>query len=209
MHLLQNCQSQPRMVNCTPLHSIPKPFRLQNSTMMCMTKSYLWFLKPSNDASIIWRLCTPNQCGHWSQNLQYFSTTKILMRHQACWSEYLSAFNLVIWFRPGSSAPNPMHLLDNGTSILKREVATMPVLTYRTFAQCLHPNNWHRPSSYHLTIPALRDPHYGCKRLHADIWTQCQEDPCPNTPRYSIRPKLDPWPMTTPSLRSDLCPEYW
>src|SRR5882724_11891025 len=29
MHLLQYCQSQPRMVNCTPLHSIPKPFWLQ------------------------------------------------------------------------------------------------------------------------------------------------------------------------------------
>ena len=34
------------------------------------------------------------------RNLQYFSTTKILMRRQARWSEYLSAFNLVIRFRP-------------------------------------------------------------------------------------------------------------
>ena len=30
------------------------------------------------------------------RNLQYFSTTKILTRRQARWSEYLSAFNLVI-----------------------------------------------------------------------------------------------------------------
>src|SRR5882724_10788609 len=35
------------------------------------------------------------------QNLQYFSMTKILTRHQARWSEYLLAFNLVIQFRPG------------------------------------------------------------------------------------------------------------
>ena len=30
------------------------------------------------------------------KNLKYFSTTKLLTRHQACWSEYLSQFNLVI-----------------------------------------------------------------------------------------------------------------
>src|SRR5882724_8578692 len=52
MHSLQYCQSQPRMANCTPLHSIPKPFQLWNSTMMCTTKSYLQFLKPSNDGII-------------------------------------------------------------------------------------------------------------------------------------------------------------
>ena len=34
------------------------------------------------------------------QNLQYFSMTKILTHRQARWSEYLSAFNLIIRFRP-------------------------------------------------------------------------------------------------------------
>ena len=34
-------------------------------------------------------------------NLEYFSTTKVLTRRQAHWSEYLSQFNLVIRFRPG------------------------------------------------------------------------------------------------------------
>src|SRR5882724_6862008 len=53
MHSPQYCQSQPRMVNCTPLHCIPKPFQLWNSTMMCTTKSYLRFLKPSNNGGII------------------------------------------------------------------------------------------------------------------------------------------------------------
>ena len=32
------------------------------------------------------------------KNLEYFSTTKLLTRHQARWSEYLSQFNLVIRF---------------------------------------------------------------------------------------------------------------
>src|SRR5882724_7132764 len=53
MHSLQYCQSQPQMVNCTPLHSIPKPFWLWNSTTMCTTKSYLRSLKPSNNGGII------------------------------------------------------------------------------------------------------------------------------------------------------------
>ena len=34
------------------------------------------------------------------KNLEYFSTTKILMYRQARWSEYLSQFNLVIYFHP-------------------------------------------------------------------------------------------------------------
>jgi len=35
------------------------------------------------------------------KNLEYFSTTKILMHRQARWSEYLSQFNLVICFCSG------------------------------------------------------------------------------------------------------------
>jgi hypothetical protein len=34
-------------------------------------------------------------------NLEYFSTTKVLTCRQVHWSEYLSAFNLVICFHPG------------------------------------------------------------------------------------------------------------
>ena len=37
------------------------------------------------------------------KNLKYFSTTKLLTRHQARWSKYLSQFNLVIRFRPGQT----------------------------------------------------------------------------------------------------------
>ena len=41
------------------------------------------------------------------QNLQYFSTTKILTHRQACWSEFLSAFNLVIYFHPRKLVTKP------------------------------------------------------------------------------------------------------
>ncbi|EEB88861.1 hypothetical protein MPER_13116 [Moniliophthora perniciosa FA553] len=41
------------------------------------------------------------------KNLEYFSTTKLLTRRQVRWSEYLSAFNLVIRFRPGRQGGKP------------------------------------------------------------------------------------------------------
>jgi len=41
------------------------------------------------------------------KNLEYFSTTKILNRHQACWAEYLCQFNLIICFRLGKLGTKP------------------------------------------------------------------------------------------------------
>ena len=41
------------------------------------------------------------------KNLEYFSTTKVLTRRQARWSEYLAQFNLVIRFRPGRLGTKP------------------------------------------------------------------------------------------------------
>ena len=41
------------------------------------------------------------------KNLEYFLSTKTLSRHQACWSEYLSAFNMVVRFRPGKLGEKP------------------------------------------------------------------------------------------------------
>ena len=41
------------------------------------------------------------------KNLEYFSTTKMLNHRQARWSEFLSAFNMVICFRPGRLGAKP------------------------------------------------------------------------------------------------------
>jgi len=41
------------------------------------------------------------------KNLEYFSTTKVLIRRQARWSEYLSQFNLVICFCPRCLGTKP------------------------------------------------------------------------------------------------------
>src|SRR5882724_9136837 len=52
MHSPLSFQLRLPMVNCTPLHSTPRLFPPQNSTTMSMTKSYLQFLKLSNDGDI-------------------------------------------------------------------------------------------------------------------------------------------------------------
>ena len=41
------------------------------------------------------------------KSLVYFSTTEILTRRQARWSEFLSQFNMVIRFRPGRLGAKP------------------------------------------------------------------------------------------------------
>ena len=41
------------------------------------------------------------------KNLEYFTTTKVLTRQQVHWSEYLSAFNMAIRFRPGRLGRKP------------------------------------------------------------------------------------------------------
>ena len=41
------------------------------------------------------------------KNLKYFSTVRLLSRHQARWSEFLSGFNMVIKFRPGKLGAKP------------------------------------------------------------------------------------------------------
>jgi len=59
------------------------------------------------------------------KNLKYFSTTKVLMRRQARWSEYLSQLNLVICFCPGRLGTKLDASLDNGTSTQKGEIMAM------------------------------------------------------------------------------------
>ena len=68
------------------------------------------------------------------RNLQYFSTTKILTRRQARWSEYLSAFNLVIRFHPGKLGTKPDALTRRWDVYLKEgnsDYATVNPQNYR------------------------------------------------------------------------------
>src|SRR5882724_9697782 len=98
-------------------------------------------------ATLPQRLWTSDRCGH--QSLEF----AILFNDQ---NPHTSTSTLVqIPFRIQSrnpflsrknSEPNPTHLLDDGTSILKRGIATMPASIHRTIARYSLPSNWHRPS---------------------------------------------------------------
>jgi len=79
------------------------------------------------------------------RNLQYFSTTKVLTRQQARCSETFPSSTWLSVSDPGNSAPNPMRSRAVGTFTQKRGVATMPVLTHRTFGRCSLTSNWHHP----------------------------------------------------------------
>src|SRR5882724_9584692 len=88
------------MANCTPLHSIPEPFQLElnydvhDKELLAIFEAFKRWWHYLEGSALLIDVVTDHR------NLQYFSTTKILTRHQARWSEYLSAFNLVIRFRP-------------------------------------------------------------------------------------------------------------
>jgi hypothetical protein len=45
------------------------------------------------------------------KNLEYFATTKLLSRHQACWLEFLHQFNIIIRFHPRKLGAKPDSLI--------------------------------------------------------------------------------------------------
>src|SRR5882724_2309559 len=140
-------QLRHQMVNYIPLLSTPRPFPLRNSTMMSMTKSSSRFLKLSNDGDITSKALDFQSM--WSPitgTCNTFQRPKSLHigKHDGpnTFLDSTSSFASV----PENSEPNPMHSLDDGTSTLKRGIATMPVLIHRTSAWYSVPSNWHHPS---------------------------------------------------------------
>src|SRR6266850_668260 len=113
------------------------------------------------------------------RNLQYFSTTKILTRWQARWSEYLSAFNLIIRFRPGKLGTKPDALTRRWDVYLKEgnsDYATVNPQNYRLVFTSEQLASSLRATT--LSIPALRGSLImDAERLHSDIRSQLREDP--------------------------------
>ena len=71
--------------------------------MIPMTRSCWPSSRPSSTGDITLR--APPLSNH--KNLEYFSSSKVLTHCQACWSEYLSQFNLTICFSPGCLGAKP------------------------------------------------------------------------------------------------------
>src|SRR5882724_1793250 len=154
MHLIMHSplyfQLQHQMANCTRLHSTRKHFPPRNSITRFMTKSYLRFSKLSNVGNII------SKALHFQ--LTWSPITGICNTFQRPKSSHIGKHDGPNTFPPSislfdfgreNSVPNLMHLLDDGTSILKRGVVTMPLLTHRITTQFSLPSNWHYPSELH------------------------------------------------------------
>jgi len=113
------------------------------------------------------------------KNLEYFSTSKVLTRRQARWSEYLSSFNLIIRFRPGKLGAKPDTLTrrwdvypkegDRGFTRVNPQ-NLQPVFTAEQLTDSLHATYLHTPV---LRASALMD----VKRLHANILANLPTNP--------------------------------
>src|ERR1700719_1201196 len=85
------------------------------------------------------------------KNLEYFSTTKLLTRRQARWSEFLSQFNLVICFRPGKLGTKP--------DSLTRRWDVYPIEGDRDYAQ-VNPQNFHPVFTQEQLASSLQASYY-------------------------------------------------
>jgi len=110
------------------------------------------------------------------KNLEYFSTTKVLICRQARWSEYLSQFNLVVHFCPGCLSTKPDALTrqwdiypkggDNGYASVNPH-NFCPVFTHEQITASLQATI--------LTPPTLRAATIlDQNQLHSDILTILQ-----------------------------------
>src|SRR5882724_4900274 len=113
------------------------------------------------------------------QNLQYFSMTKILTRHQARWSEYLSGFNLIIHFHPGKLGTKPDALTRRWDIYLKEgnsDYASVNPQNFRLVFTSEQLASSLRATT--LSIPVLRGSLImDAEKLHSDIRSQLREDP--------------------------------
>jgi len=113
------------------------------------------------------------------KNLEYFSTSKVLTRRQARWSEYLSSFNLIIRFQPGKLGAKPDALTrcwdvypkegDRGFTRVNPQ-NLQPVFMAEQLTDSLRATYLHTPV---LRASALMD----VKRLHTDILANLPTNP--------------------------------
>ena len=113
------------------------------------------------------------------KNLEYFFTTKILSRRQACWSELLSQFNLVICFYPRRLGAKPDALTRWWDIYLKggdSNYATInphnfhPVFTQEQLASSLRATIILSPVLWAMSLMDI-------EQLHSDICSALSIDP--------------------------------
>ena len=120
------------------------------------------------------------------KNLEYFTSTKVLTRRQARWSEYLSAFNMVVRFRPGKLGEKPDSLTRRMDYYLKRGDRDFilanpqnlrPVFSQEKLATALRATHLQDLASCAATMLDDNIPILDAAALFEDIKLGLQEDP--------------------------------
>ena len=123
------------------------------------------------------------------KNLKYFSLTKVLTRHQARWSEYLSAFNMVICFQPGKLSEKPDSLTHHADFYLKkgdRDFTLVnppnlcPIFTQEQLATSLHMTRLCNVASNTAVLVDTSIPILNISALVNDIKASCSVNPIAN-----------------------------
>jgi len=127
------------------------------------------------------------------KNLEYFATTKLLSHHQACWSEFLHQFNMIICFHPGKLGAKPDSLTRRWDVYPKegdKDCAQVnphnfcPVFTSEQLASSLRAST--------LAFPVLRAVVLmDVEQLHKDILSALPNDPIGST--HMSNPSDDRW----------------
>jgi hypothetical protein len=141
------------------------------------------------------------------KNLEYFTTTKLLNRHQARWSQFLSQFNFKIVYCPGTTSGKPDALtrrsgdlrkvgddrsLKNQTTIIKPEnilqlsAMTTPIPASPALAQ-LFTDGYNEDPFPNKILKLIRDSAKHCREIslaecdeHNNLLHYCQRIWVPN-----------------------------
>ena len=128
------------------------------------------------------------------KNLEYFSTTKLLMHHQAHWLEFLCQFNLAVQYCPGKLGAKP-NALTRRWDIYPKEGDMdyacvnldnyRPIFTNKQLAASL--------CAMYLEAPMLRASILvDIEQLQSDILSSLPNDPV-TSPLLSAESLDDPW----------------
>jgi len=125
--------------NCTPSQT----FLGSGTQLQCpWQRATQQFFEASTMATLPWRLWLLIDVVTNHQNLQYFSTAKILMHHQSVWSEYAFWIQLIIHFHPRKLGTKPTRQWD---IYLKEGNSDYAASIHRTTAWYSFRANWHHP----------------------------------------------------------------
>lgn len=131
------------------------------------------------------------------KNLVYFSTTKLLTRRQARWSEYLSQFNFVIRFRPGKLGAKS-DTLTRRWDVYPKEGSSdyasvnpqnfKPVFTQSQLASSLRSTILHEPVLRAASIVDLDTLHDDIRHALPSDSVSSKQLPTPTDPRWTLGP---------------------